>query len=343
MKILIYGEAVRYGVALPLKIAFEGLGHIATIFDWPRYLFRARRASVTNRALDRLLFKYVAQRINKDLAALIARGDYDLFVVIRGNHIFPGTVEEAKKSIPFVVNWNSDDFFNPLNSSGYIMECFDKYDCIFTSRGHLKEEYIARGARGFEVLNWYCRSDMMRPRDVDRRLSYLHDIAFIGSWSRRREEILTSLRGLDLTVYGASWHKAARSFRAHVPCQGPVYSEKMIEAMASSRINLNILTRENRDTTNIRNYEIPSSGGFQLCERSKAILEIFQEGREIACFGNSRELVEKCAYYLEHDSERENIAVDGYLKLTRGGHDITDRANRILDVLFGHEERRSAG
>jgi len=337
LKILIYGEAVKHGVAAPLREAFERLGHNAGIFDWPRYLFSARGRSFGNRVLDRLLFHHVARRINKDLVRAVAGGGYDLVIVIRGNHVFPGTVDEARNLVPLVVNWNSDDFFNPLNSTGYMLRSFGKYDCIFTSRGHLREEYRARGAKRFEVLNWYCRPDLMAAGDNLRHRRYSRDITFIGSWSRRREDMLGSLADFGIAIYGSSWNKAGRSFRKRVPCRGPVYSEGMMELMASSRINLNILTRENRDTTNIRNFEIPSSGAFQLSERSDAILEIFEEGREIACFGDARELKEKCAYYLKHDGEREEIAANGYRRLTGGGHDITDRARQILDSLFGEK------
>ena len=335
LKILIYGEAVKHGVAAPLKTAFEQLGHAPAIFDWPLYLFGARGRSLKNRVLDRLLFRHTARKINKDFVSAIAEGGYDLVIVIRGNHVFPETIKKAKSLVPLVVNWNSDDFFNPLNSTEYIVRSFDKYDCIFTSRGHLREEYTARGAKRVEALNWYCRPDLMAAADVSGHTPYSRDITFIGSWSRRREEILSSLRDFDLTLYGGSWGKAGRSFLKRVPCHGAVYSEGMMELMASSRINLNILTKENRDTTNIRNYEIPSSGAFQLSERSDAVLEIFEEGREIACFGDARELKEKCAYYLAHDSEREEIAANGYRKLTTGGNGITDRARQILDSLFG--------
>ena len=335
MKILIYGEAVRHGVALPLKTAFERLGHIARIFDWPRYLFTARRYSLINRVLDRLLFHRIAQKINEHLVAVVTDGGYDLVIVIRGNHVFPETVGEAKRFTRFVVNWNSDDFFNLLNSSVHIVKSFDKYDCIFTSRGHLREEYLGKGAKRFEVLNWYYRPDLTESADPGHHRSYSRDVAFIGSWSRRREDILSSLRDFDLAVYGGSWQKADRSFRAKIPCNGPVYSEKMIEVMASSRVNLNILTLENRDTTNIRNFEIPSCGAFQLSERSDAILEMFEEGKEIECYGDIDELGAKCSYYLDHESEREEIAAAGYRRLMTGGNNITDRAAQILDALFG--------
>jgi spore maturation protein CgeB len=338
MKILVYGEAVQYGVAFPLKTAFERLGHTARIFDWPRYLFTTDCHSLTNRILDRLFFHYIARKINEDLLAAIADGGYDLVVVIRGNHVFPETVAEVKKFTPFVVNWNSDDFFNPLNSSAHIVKSFDKFDCIFTSRGHLREEYLSKGAKRFEVLNWYYRPDMMESADYGRQRFYARDIAFIGSWSRRREDILSSLRDFDLAVYGGSWQKADRSFSAKISCNGPVYSEKMVEVMASSRINLNILTLENRDTTNIRNFEIPSCSAFQLSERSDAILEMFEEGKEIECYGDIHELGAKCSYYLQHDSEREEIAAGGHRRLMTGGNNITDRAAQILNTIFGKEK-----
>jgi len=333
MNILIYGEGNQYGVALPLKKAFEQIGHKATIFDWPQYLYTSRQYSLKNRFLDRVLFHNIARKINRDIINAFTKERYDLLVVIRGNHIFPTTILTAKKYIPHIINWNSDDFFNPLNSSSYILQSFDKYDCIFTSRGHLEEEYLRKGAKRFEVLNWYYRPDMLFSKDRILYKSYLRDIVFIGSWSKRRENILSSLQEFNLAIWGGSWRKTEKTFRKKKLCHDQIYMEEMIGVLASSRIALNILTKENRDTTNIRNFEIPACGAFQLCERSDAILEIFEEDKEIVCFETTEELLSKCEYYLHHEAERDEIRINGYNRLINGNHSIIDRAKEILVTL----------
>lgn len=334
MNILIYGEAYRYGVAFPLKEAFEELGHKAAIFDWPQYLYTTNQYTLKNRILNRMLFHNIAQKINRDFINTFTNNHYDLLIVIRGNHIFQTTISAAKNFIKFVVNWNSDDFFNPLNSSQYILQSFNKYDCIFTSRGHLKEEYIKRGAKRFEVLNWYYRPDMLLSNDKITNKKYTRDIVFIGSWSKRRENLLKSLENSDLKIWGASWWRSRRSFRKKIECNPPIYLESMMNVIASSKININILTKENRDTTNIRNFEIPACGAFQLCEKSDAILAIFEEDKEIVCFETAEELLSKCEYYLRHEAERDKIRLTGYNRLINGSHSIVDRAKQILRTIF---------
>jgi spore maturation protein CgeB len=334
MNILIYGEAVKYGVAFPLARAFEELGHRVTIFDWPKYLYTSKGFTLTNRLLDRVMFFITAAKINRDLTGqLLGDTKFDLMVVIRGNHIAPATVGLAKSRIAHVVNWNSDDFFNPLNSSWFILEAFDKYDCIFTSRGHLRDEYLQKGAKRFETLNWYYRPDVLLPRSGPNEAKYTQEIAFIGSWSPRREAILGALQSFDLKIWGAGWGKAEAAFRRQVPWGGQIHMDEMMKVMRSSKLNLNLLTKENRDTSNIRNFEIPSAGGFQLCERSPAVTSLFAENEEIACFEGIDELLAKCRFYLNDDVERERIAEAGQRRLFSGGNSIVDRAKQILAAV----------
>jgi len=330
MKILIYGEACQYGVAFPLKEAYEKLGHYARIFDWPRYLFTYEKPSAINKIKDRCFFLKTAKRINTDLAAEITSVSYDLLIVIRGNHIYPATISLAKKHVPLVVNWNSDDFFNPKNNTKYMLECFDKYDCIFSSRAHLCDEYLNKGAQSFEVLNWYYRPDMLYSPQTRINNKWLRDIAFIGSWSKRRENLLSSLEGFDAKIWGAGWNKAQNAFIAKMECKPQIYMKDMLDVIGTSKINLNILTKENRDTTNIRNFEIPACGGFQLSERSDAILQLFEEGKEIACYESEDELQSKCDYFLRNDTERQKIALSGYYRLINSSNSVMDRASQIL-------------
>jgi len=103
----------------------------------------------------------------------------------------------------------------------------------------------------------------------------------------------------------------------------------MMGIFARTKINVNILTHENRDTTNFRNFEIPAAGAFQLSERSNEILGLFAEEKEIACFGSREELRSACERYINDDTSREGVAIAGYNRLVNGNHGIVDRARQI--------------
>lgn len=334
MKILIYGEGYCFGIPLPLKSAMEKLGHKADIFDWTQWLYRTKRYGLKNRILDRILFHKVAKKINHNFLDTVKKNQYDFVIIIQGRYLFSSTISVIKSYTNLVVNWNPDDFFNPLNSSRYLLQSFDKYDCIFTSRGHLREEYLKKGAKKVEVINWYYRPDMLLSENELLHKEYTRDIVFMGSWSKRRENLLKALDDFDVKVWGGGWQKSSQAFRKKHECNPPVYMEAMMKVIISSKINLNILTKENRDTTNIRNFEIPACSGFQLSERANEILELFEEDKEIVCFETVDELISKCRYYLKNESERERIAFNGYQRLISGNHTILDRAKQILQTVF---------
>jgi len=335
MKVLIYDMGCAGGdIRYPIKEAFETLGHQVSMFDWQNYMYSASAPGLVSRVKDRFFFCRVAKRINSALMGFIEAGGYDFMLVSRGDHIFPETILKAKAYIPVIVNWSTDDVFNTLQSTKYLRDSFDKYDCIFSPRGHLREEYLSRGAKSFEVLDWYYRLGLLYPAPDPAPVKYEHEIAFVGSWSPRREKILAALEGLNVSVFGWGWNKKTpRNFFARERCRPFIDMKGMHDVFASTMINLNILTIENRDTTNLRNFEIPAAGGFQLSERSREIGKLFREDQEIVCFGDNDELRNKCEYYLANKQKRQNIALAGYHRLVSGNHSIVDRVKQITDKV----------
>lgn len=336
LNILIYGEPFEWAMAANLIQAYKDCGHNADIFDFTQYLYRTKKYTLMNRALDRLMFYQVAKKINNNLIDTLNRTKYDALLVLKGIHLFPETIVAAKKRVDYVVNWNPDDFFNPLNNSRYLLDSFGTYDCIFTPRSHLIEEYYQRGAKRVETLNWYYLPKFQHPVEVSLQEKQKHgnDLVFIGTWSRRREQLIAALQGFDIKVWGSHWHRAQKQFRSRIECSPPIFAEEMCKVICSSKVNINILTIENRDTTNVRNFEIAACKGFQLSERSPDILALFEEGKEIACFATPEELVSRCSYFLEHQLEREGIRLQGFEKIVNGQHTMADRAKHIIAVLY---------
>jgi spore maturation protein CgeB len=339
LKILIYGEPYDWAMAWNVVKACKDLGYDARIFDYTQWLYRTKKVSIVNRILDRLLFVLVAARINRALLKAIEEGGYDILLVLKGIHVFPSTISRAKGYVAHAVNWNPDDFFNPLNNSRYLLAAFSRYDCIFTPRRHLIEEYLRKGAKRVELLDWYYLPEVQQPSRLSEpeRKKFGSDIAFVGTWSPRREALLAELGMFDLRVWGSYWHRASKEFRNAIDCRGPVFGAEMCKIISASKININILTAENRDTTNVRNLEIPACGGFQLCERSTEVSRLFEEGKEIVYFESPAELLQACKKYLGDERAREQIARQGYERLMRGQNTMKDRVKSIVSALYANK------
>ena len=59
------------------------------------------------------------------------------------------------------------------------------------------------------------------------------------------------------------------------------------------------------------------------------LFELFEPGEDIEVFSSTEELIDKCEYYLSHDSEREKIAKNGYNKVN-SVHTINMRVKEML-------------
>lgn len=66
--------------------------------------------------------------------------------------------------------------------------------------------------------------------------------------------------------------------------------------------------------SNARSYELCLNGILQITDNEKGYRSLYEIGKEIVCYGNMREALEKIEYYLKHDAERERIASAGYAK-----------------------------
>jgi spore maturation protein CgeB len=73
-----------------------------------------------------------------------------------------------------------------------------------------------------------------------------------------------------------------------------------------------------------------------LHERTPELAELYEEGKEVDCFGSVEELAEKVDYYLAHPGERERIAVAGHRRCVPA-YSYDQRMLQILEFYHNHE------
>ena len=314
LDILVYGEGCSYGMGPNLVDSFNKLGHKTSLFDYTNHFYRTGSPSITNKILDRLLVSPISNKINRDYVAETEAVRYNLLVVLKGAHLSPKTLRRVKSNVDYMVNWDPDDFNNPISGSKRLVESINLYDALFSAREHLFDEYYSKGVKKAVSLEWYCMPTIQKKLSLSRGEinKYGSDVVFVGNYSPRREEYIYGLRSLNIRVWGQGWYKSGKAFKNTIEFMPPIYFHDMSKVVNACKINLNFLTLENRDTSNFRNYEVPACGAFQLSERSGRISSIFQEGKNIACFSSAQELEEKCNYFLENEAERQKIADESY-------------------------------
>lgn len=83
-----------------------------------------------------------------------------------------------------------------------------------------------------------------------------------------------------------------------------------------SKINLNMTIKPIQTGLPLRIFDILGCGGFLMTNYQSELCEYFDIGVDLEAYACMEELSEKCSYYLSHEQERQQIARNGYAKVS---------------------------
>jgi spore maturation protein CgeB len=130
-----------------------------------------------------------------------------------------------------------------------------------------------------------------------------------------RRRILTEMgKYFDTVLYTSPGAKPI----PNVPDLGRVeYMNRMPRVFHRSKVNLNITLRTIRTGVALRVIDVLGAGGFLITNYQEEIAQHFEDGRDLVMAYTPEDMVEKTAYYLAHDEEREAIAENGQKKVLK--------------------------
>ena len=96
-----------------------------------------------------------------------------------------------------------------------------------------------------------------------------------------------------------------------------------------SNFNLNILTHENRDFSNLRYFEVPASGGLLLTERNHFSTKYLLDRQECLMYSSINELNQ----ILVEDFDLDSIARAGNARILSGGHSFQHRVDEVMSAI----------
>lgn len=188
-----------------------------------------------------------------------------------------------------------------------------------------------------ECVEWYLKEGcpaIFFPEASDPAIFYpmpespkIYDVSFVGGRYGIREQIVLALRkaGISVTAYGVGWEN------------GRIVTEDVPKLFAQSKIILGIGTIGHCCdfyALKMRDFDGPMAGSCYLTHDNPDLHALYEVGKEIVTYRDINECVEKVKYYLEHDSEREQIANAGYESASRD-HTWDKRFGDIVRLLTG--------
>jgi len=336
MRALIVGTE-RYGsLGQMCHDALTEIGVESHAFDYRR---EARIHGIGSQVpgLRRVMRLWKQYRMNQHLVRQAARIQPDVVLVLKGELISPSTLSAVNsRTQARLVNWNPDNPFNPLNTTPALLKSIPVYDLHFTWHQALADRLEKAGAPRVAYLPFGYDPRLHHPVELtsNERAALATDVCFCGTWEPKRERLLAHVTDFGLGIWGNGWENLALDSPLRACWRGPaIYGDDLSSVYSASRIVLNFLREQNRDAHNMRTFETPATGAFQLTTRSRQVAAWFTEGREIGCFESPQELARQVKYYLGHEAERRQVAQAGYQRLKRNTHTYAERMQRVMDEV----------
>lgn len=324
-KILIYGENWEGTLPRLLLDDLRSKSYSVEIFDFTDFLPGIKNRSLGERIKRRLFGSFYNKIINDRFTNKVHVFKPDIVIVAKGLNLSKSTLENISSLGIYLVNWNPDDFFNLKNSNKQLINMIPKYNLIVSSRLHLSEKYSQFGAKDFFFLDWYYVPNLHYNHFAKKSIN----ASFVGSWSPRREEFIYNLN-TQFHIWGGGWHKASSKFKNKHIVNNQILSQKQMSYVFNSSVyNLNLLTHENNDLSNLRFFEVTASSGLLLTERNDIAKSYLIDEVDCLMFNDENDL--NSIFLKKYDLEK--ITLNGFKKITQGKNSFSDRVDSLLDYL----------
>jgi spore maturation protein CgeB len=259
----------------------------------------------------------------------------DVVLVVKGAHLPRRCLREIKRRTgATLVNFATDDPFNPRTSSREWLSALPEYDIVCTPRRANIRDLEALGPAQVHFVPFGYKPDVHfpdAPSGDSERARFESDVCFIGGADSDRlvyfERLVDEIPGLKLALYGGYWNRSPRLARFW---RGFAVGREFRLAVAGAAVSVNLVRRANRDDHVMRTFEIPACRGCLLTEPTSTHRELFREGRDAFFFESPAELVRAVRDLLANPEAREQAARAGHALITRTPHRYGDR---LLDIV----------
>lgn len=186
------------------------------------------------------------------------------------------------------------------------------FNYIFAAQKDGAERLMADGITNVKWLPLACDPEVHRKHNVPRK----YDISFVGNvFPGPREDLLNVIKKNFPNVF-----------------IGKKFHDEMAVVFSESKI---VFNRSIKNDINMRIFEALSAGSLLVTNNldNNGLSELFTDGRHLVAYKDEDELLRKIRYYMEHEDEREKIALEGMLEAQKS-HTYEQRMDAILETCF---------
>lgn len=266
----------------------------------------------------------------------------DLVLAIKSEEIKVPFLRKIKKKFRVTLaNWWIDDPAHLHHST----KLSPDYDYFFTCDPESVSIHEQVHCPHAFALTFGCVPSLHRTVSLTEaeKSYYGSDVAFVGSMSSQRADVLRRIAGFDMKI----WSKrefanfdGERIICRSVPPTDPLcrhftgkemWGEEMVKVYNASKIVIN-LHSQGVVSTNMRTFEVMGCGAFLLSDARETLDRLFKRDQEFVSFAKNEELPQLVSDYLKNDEKRLAIARQGQ-RVTYGGHTYRHRMKEFLEYI----------
>ena len=228
-----------------------------------------------------------------------------------------------------IVNYLTDDPWNPIHRRRCFLGNLPHYDHIFSTKQALRQRLKAAGVRSTSWLPFAYDPELHHP--PQQPTSAGADVLFVGTGAEERLpwlNAISNLSGVSCQLHGNNWDR--------YPTPGwqrddAVTGEAYCNAIGSARIVLGMLRQANGDLSTDRSYEIGAIGGCGLYQNSSEHRALLPGYPDEGFFSNPEELRARVTHLLAHPELQRRLRQLGSEALRSEDHTYGARLRSILD------------
>jgi len=149
------------------------------------------------------------------------------------------------------------------------------------------------------------------------------DVVFVGALHVNKMPLLAKVKkalGKRMRLYGMASLKKNGYFNLRYGFPGWIRElpfSGYIPLYQRAKIGINVHNRGDYTVGGYRLFDLPANGVMQISDGGAHLGSFFSVGEEVESYAGADELIDKVKYYLEHDAERERIALRGFERVRR--------------------------
>ena len=265
----------------------------------------------------------------RKLIALIEQHRPRLVLVTGILPLAPQVFAAVRASGGRIVNYLTDDPWNPIHRRRCFLRNLKHYDHIFSTKETLRQRLEAADTPSTSWLPFAFDPELHHPV-ADEVTPGAADVMFVGTGASERLpwlEALADLSGLRRKIHGNSWE----GLRTPGWEKGPaVVGEDYCQAISSARIVLGLVRQANGDLSTDRSYEIGAIGGCGLYQDTSEHRILLEDYPDAGFFKDPSELRARVQTLLSNPELQQQLRRTGALALRKAEHTYGARLHTIL-------------